>query len=221
MTKKFKVVVVDDHPVVRRGICATFAEETDFEIAGQGGSADEAVKLARENRPDVVLLDVNMPGGGIEAAASIVAARPETAILMLSIREDLATVRAALRAGAHGYISKGVSGDDLVASTRRVLAGERYVSPELGARLIAEDLPARENAPVDRVTLRSALTQRERQVFDLLGEGLSNQQIAERVGLTENTIKHYMTPLLHKLGVRNRTEAALLARKSGPGSNSH
>ncbi|MEQ1578023.1 MAG: response regulator transcription factor [Hyphomicrobium sp.] len=212
MSKKSRVAVVDDHPVVRRGISATFAEESDFEVIGEGASADDALSIAKEKRPDLILLDVTMPGGGIEAAAAIAKARPETAILMLSIREDLATVRAALRAGAHGYISKGVDGNDLVISARRVLAGERYVSPELGARLISEDNSLKDAGPLASVTLRSGLTQRERQIFDLLGEGLSNQEIAERIGLTENTVKHYMTPLLHKLGVRNRTEAALLAR---------
>jgi two-component system, NarL family, nitrate/nitrite response regulator NarL len=214
MSKKTRVVVVDDHPVVRRGICATFAEEPDFEVVGEGGSAAEAISLATEKRADLILLDVTMPGGGVEAAAAISEARPEAAIMMLSIREDLATVRAALRAGAHGYISKGVGGDDLVASARRVLSGERYVSPELAARLITEDTSPRDKANgTDGVTLRASLTQRERQVFELLGEGLSNQEIANRVGLSENTVKHYMTPLLQKLGVRNRTEAALLAQK--------
>jgi two-component system, NarL family, nitrate/nitrite response regulator NarL len=214
MSKKTKVVVVDDHPVVRRGICATFAEEPDFEIVGEGSSAEDAINLARDKRADLIVLDVTMPGGGVEAAAGIAAIRPEAAIMMLSIREDLSTVRAALRAGAHGYISKGVAGDDLVASARRILAGERYVSPELAARLLSEDLiPPRDGPGGSHFSLRAALTQRERQVFELLGEGLSNQEIATRVGLSENTVKHYMTPLLHKLGVRNRTEAALLAQK--------
>jgi two-component system, NarL family, nitrate/nitrite response regulator NarL len=212
MSKKTRVVVVDDHPVVRRGICATFAEEPDFEIVGEGASAEDAINLARDKRADLIVLDVTMPGGGVEAAAGIAGIRPEAAIMMLSIREDLSTVRAALRAGAHGYISKGVAGDDLVASARRILAGERYVSPELAARLISEEYQPRD-AGGGQIALRAALTQRERQVFDLLGEGLSNLEIANRVGLSENTVKHYMTPLLHKLGVRNRTEAALLAQK--------
>jgi DNA-binding NarL/FixJ family response regulator len=213
MAKPCKVVVVDDHPVVRRGIVATFDEQPDFQVVAEGASADEARILVREKRPDLVLLDVTMPGGGIEAAAAIAQSHPEAAILMLSIREDLTTVRSALRAGANGYISKGVAGEDLVASARRILAGERYVSPELAARLISEDPVGAETEKSERVTLRASLTQRERQIFELLGEGLSNQEIADRVGLTENTIKHYITPLLHKLGVRNRTEAALLARK--------
>jgi two-component system, NarL family, nitrate/nitrite response regulator NarL len=214
MSKKTRVVVVDDHPVVRRGISATFNEEPDFEVVGEGASADDAINLAKEKRADLILLDVTMPGGGVEAAAAISEARPEAAIIMLSIREDLATVRAALRAGAHGYISKGVAGEDLINSARRVMAGDRYVSPELAARLISEDSQPRDAAAKGHIALRAALTQRERQVFDLLGEGLSNQEIATRVGLSENTVKHYMTPLLHKLGVRNRTEAALLAQKN-------
>jgi DNA-binding NarL/FixJ family response regulator len=215
MGKKSRVVVVDDHPVVRRGIVATLEEEANFEVVGVGASAQDAIDLVRDKRPDLVLLDVTMPGGGIEAAEAIAKSQPEISIIMLSVREDLATVRAALRAGAHGYISKGVDGGDLVASARRVLSGERYVTPELAARLISEDVVA-PGAPVsDRVTLRASLTQRERQIFELLAEGLTNQAIADRIGLTENTVKHYMTPLLHKLGVSNRTEAAILARKHG------
>ena len=216
MTHRSRVIVVDDHPVVRRGIVATFAEEPDFEVVGEGASAADAMSLAREKRPDLAILDVTMPGGGVEAAEAIVKAQPEISIVMLSIREELATVRAALRAGAHGYISKGVSGTDLVNSARRILTGERFVSPELAARLISDDSVGADNSRSERVRLRASLTQRERQIFELLGEGLSNLEIAERVGLTENTVKHYMTPLLHKLGVRNRTEAALLARKFGP-----
>lgn len=213
MSKKSRVVVVDDHPVVRRGISATFAEESDFEVVGEGACADDAIALAKDKRADLILLDVTMPGGGVEAAAAISKMRPDAAIIMLSIREDLTTVRAALRAGAHGYISKGVAGDDLISSARRVMAGERYVSPELAARLISEGSQSQDTSAAGHVALRAALTQRERQVFDLLGEGLSNQEIATRVGLSENTVKHYMTPLLHKLGVRNRTEAALLAQR--------
>lgn len=217
MVSKTRVVVVDDHPVVRRGICATFNEVADFEVVGQGGSATEAVALAKEKRPDLIVIDVTMPGGGVEAAAAIAKDRPETAILMLSIREELSVVRAALRAGANGYVSKGVSSSDLIASARRVLAGERYVSPELAASLIANVRIQDDANDTALPELRAALTHREREVFELLGQGLSNQEIAERMGLAENTVKHYMTPLLQKLGVRNRTEAALLARKEATG----
>lgn len=217
MPKKARIVVVDDHPVVCRGVSETFAELKDFEVVGEGASADDAVKLAADVRPDLMLIDVTMPGGGIEATQQIMQQYPAVKIVMLSIREDLATVRSALKAGARGYISKGVDGDDLVASARKVLAGERLVSPELAARLIEdEQRPAAPTRQAGVVEARGAmLTTREQQIFDLLREGLTNQQIANRIGLSENTVKHYMTPLLHKLGVRNRTEAALLARAAG------
>jgi two-component system, NarL family, nitrate/nitrite response regulator NarL len=154
-----------------------------------------------------------MPGGGVEAVEQIRQLNPSSKIMILSIREDLATVRAALKAGARGYVSKGVDGADLVSSARRILAGERYVSPALAARLIEHEPETL--APTGAKTgvpTGASLTQREQQIFDLLRDGLSNLEIAKRLGLSENTVKHYITPLMHKLGVRNRTEAALLAR---------
>jgi DNA-binding NarL/FixJ family response regulator len=122
-------------------------------------------------------------------------------------------VRAALKAGALGYVSKGIDGDELVAAARKLLTGARYISSDLAARIIAggDEKPA---PPRVTPTHLPPLTARETEILEHLGEGLSNQEIAERIGLTENTVKHYLTPLLQKLGVRNRTEAALLMRKS-------
>jgi two-component system, NarL family, nitrate/nitrite response regulator NarL len=215
MARKIKLAVVDDHPVVRRGVVETFNEEADFEVVAEGGSAEDAIRIARENRPDIMLLDVTMPGGGLEAASELRRVRPDLRVIMLSIREDIATVRAALKSGASGYISKGVDGDELVACARKIASGESYVSPELAARLLSID-STHDDAPVAGARNGSGaqvqLTQREDQIFRLLGEGLSNSEIAGKLDLSENTIKHYITPLLHKLGLRNRTEAALLAR---------
>lgn len=213
MTRRTRIAVVDDHPVVRKGIAQTFAEEGDFEIVGEGACADDAVRMARELKPDVMVLDVTMPGDGVEAAAKIHAYQPTTKILMLSIREELSVVRSALKAGALGYVSKGIDGDELVAAVRKLQAGARYIGPELAARLIAgdEEMPARQRTGS---AAHPQLTAREAEILELLGEGLSNQEIAERIGLSENTVKHYLTPLLQKLGVRNRTAAALLKRKA-------
>jgi len=212
MAKHIRFAVIDDHPVVRRGLAVTLAEEADFEVVAEGATADDAVKAVREKRPDVVLLDVTMPGGGLAAAREISKLRPDTKVIMLTIREDQDTVRAALKAGARGYITKGVDAFDLIASVRKVLTGESYVSPELAARLFAEEDAA--GTPRSAATGGSTidlLTEREQQILRLVGKGLSNQEIAGKLGLRENTVKHYVTPLLRKLGVRNRTEAALLA----------
>lgn len=212
-----RAAVVDDHPVVRKGIAETFAEERDFEVVAQGGSADDAVRIAREHKPDLIVLDVTMPGGGVEAAREIHKIAPKIRILMLSIREDLGVVRAALKAGALGYVSKGVDGADLISAARRIMSGVRFISPDLAARLIAGDDQVGQSPLTQDVAPLPTLTSREKEILDLVGEGLSNQAIAQRTGLSENTVKHYMTPLLHKLGVRNRTEAALRVRNSKPG----
>ncbi len=217
MSKKtIRAAVVDDHPVVRKGIAETFTEEKEFEIVAQGGSAEDAVRIAREHKPDLMVLDVTMPGGGVEAAREIHRLLPETRILMLSIREDLGVVRAALKAGALGYVSKGVDGADLIFAARRIMAGARFISPDLAARLIVGDEQVGQVSLAQSLPPLPSLTSREKEILDLVGEGLNNQEIAQRAGLSENTVKHYMTPLLHKLGVRNRTEAALLARNSKP-----
>lgn len=223
MTRKIKLAVIDDHPMVRRGIFETFGGEPDFIVVAQGASAEEAVRVAHETRPDLILLDVTMPGGGIAAATEIRKTHPDARIAMLSIREDLATVREALRAGARGYISKGVEGNELVDCARKIMAGELFVSPALAARLLTLDAtdghgePARRTGQSPGQSPRaSTLTQREDQIFRLLGDGLSNSEIGQRLGLSENTVKHYLTPLFYKLGARNRTEAALLARGNPP-----
>lgn len=215
--RTIRTAIVDDHPVVRKGVVETFAEEVDFEIVGQGASAEDAVRIAREHKPDLMILDVTMPGGGVEAAGEIHRLLPTVRILMLSIREDLGVVRAALKAGALGYVSKGVDGADLVAAARRIMSGVRFISPDLAARLIAGDDQDGQPSHGHASAPLPPLTARETEILDLVGEGLSNQAIAQRTGLSENTVKHYMTPLLHKLGVRNRTEAALLVRNSRPG----
>ena len=215
MAKQFTVAVIDDHPVVRKGIVQTFAEEGDFKVLAEGACADDATRIAAEVRPDIIVLDVNMPGGGVEAATVICREHPGAKVMMLSIREDLAVVRAALKAGALGYVSKGVSAADLIASARTVLAGSHSISAGLAARLILGDEERSLNTVQLPPAVLQSLTSRERELLDLVGEGMSNQMIAQRTGLSENTIKHYMTSLLTKLGVRNRTEAALLVRGLG------
>lgn len=214
MALKKRLIVVDDHPLVRKGVRDTINEEADLEVVGEGASADDAVRLAGEVRPDLILLDVTMPGDGVKAAERIHLSWPDMKVAMLTVRDDIGTVGAALRAGARGYISKGTAGPDLIDTLRRILRGEHYVDPDLAARLLADGRsvePSNVRPGSDSVPL----TEREAQIFALIGRGLNNIEIAEALGLSENTIKHYITPLLTKLGVRNRVEAALLARERG------
>ena len=160
-----------------------------------------------------MLLDVSMPGGGLQVLRSLLSLRPEMKIALFSIRDELAIVRGGLKAGAVGFISKGTGPLDLVASLRRIAKGERYVSPELAARLIVDDQEII-SEPIDRVEGRLAtLNAREKKLLSYLGMGLGNSEISHRMGLTENTARQYTSLLLQKLGLKNRTEAALLARK--------
>jgi len=194
--------------MLRRGVSETLAEEQDLQVVGIGESADDAIRLVKQERPDLILLDIALPGGGIEAARAIVTAYSDVKVVMLTVREDQATVNAALKAGARGYVVKGVEGPELVSALRKIHSGQSYVTPALAAQLLSE---TKEATPI--VDAQSAkLTTRERQIVELLSDGLSNQEIAEELGLTESTIKHYMVPILQKLGARNRTEAALIVR---------
>jgi DNA-binding NarL/FixJ family response regulator len=208
---KIRVAVVDDHPMMRRGITETLSEEADIELVGLGGSAQDAVRLAKQERPNLMLLDITLPGGGIEAANEIARSCPDVKVVMLTVKDDRATVNAALRAGARGYIVKGVEGPELVSTLRTIHSGQSYVTPALAAQLLAEPTVS---GPASTAggPVAARLTAREQQIVSLLGDGLSNLEIAEQLELTESTIKHYMTRILQKLGFRNRTEAAIFAR---------
>ena len=212
MTEKIRVVLVDDHPLLREGVASTLEAEPDFEVVAQGNNAEEALALARDLMPDVILLDISMKGGGINAAGAIAAACPIVNIVMLTVSEDEDDVVAALKVGARGYVLKGVSGPELVRIVRMVNGGESYVTPSLAASLLGELRERRKNEKSVSDPL-SELTDRERQILELLSTGRSNKEIAGELFLSEKTVKHYMTNILQKLHVRNRVEAALLAQK--------
>lgn len=212
-TDSIRVVLVDDHPLFREGVAVTLGSEPDFEVVGQGVNAGDAVRLATELLPDIILLDISMPGGGIEAVRRIALACPVVNIVMLTVSEQDDDVIAALQAGARAYVLKGVGAAELTSIARAVQRGETYVSPSLAARLLAEMLPrAPESRP--RQDRLSELTAREEQILKLLARGLSNKEIARELDLQEKTIKHYVTNILQKLQVRNRVEAALKAREA-------
>jgi len=210
MTAPIRILLGDDHPLFREGVANSLAASPDFAVIAQAGSGEEAVELALALNPDMVLLDVSMPGmGGIAAAAQIAAALPHVRIMMLTMSETPESLLDALKAGAHGYVLKGVSAGELRAIVRNVAAGEAYVTPTLAAEMLTEF--SRPRAPDAFATL----TARETGVLEWLSQGLTNREIGERLHLAEKTVKHHITVILQKLQVRSRTEAALMAVQHG------
>ncbi len=208
---KIRLVITDDHPIFREGVAAILGSEPDIEIVGQGVTAEDAIRLTRDLLPDVILLDISMPGGGLKAAETISTSFPVVKIIILtgSVEEDV--VVAALKAGAHAYVLKGVAARELNGILHTVYAGEGYVSPSLAANLLSEmTSPHRQPRPTKDDF--EELTERERQILELIAVGTSNKEIGQKLFLTEKTIKHYVTNILQKLHVRNRVQAALLAQ---------
>jgi DNA-binding NarL/FixJ family response regulator len=203
-------ILADDHPIFRDGLLRTLAESGAFDVLATGATADEAVALAEEHRPTLAILDVSMPGGGIDAVRRIRAAAPGTRVAMLTASESDRDVAAALAAGAIGYVLKGVAAEELVAILTGVALGEAHVSPGLAARLLADaERPRRAlPRPID------ALSKREEDILRRVAHGMSNREVAAALGLQEKTVKHYMTSILEKLEARNRVEAALIAREA-------
>lgn len=216
---KIRLVIIDDHPIFREGVVAILSSEPDLEVVGQGVNAQDAVRLTRELLPDVVLLDVNMPGSGVSAAQTIASAFPVVKIIMLTGSSEEDDVMAALKAGAHAYVLKGVAARELNGILHTVYRGEGYVTPSLAANLLSEmkSAPQGEKQPSGVMDAFEELTERERQILELIAEGTSNKEIGQKLFLTEKTIKHYVTNILQKLHVSNRVQAAMLAQqKSKP-----
>jgi len=213
VTDKMHVLIVDDHPIFREGLVQTLRSESGIEIVGQAATAEEAVRLTADLLPDILLLDIDIPGGGLKAAETVAAQSPVTKIVLLTGSDDEDTVLAGLRAGARAYVLKGVAARELVGILRAVWAGEVYVTPTLAAGLLLEMTTVSRGAPSQGSPI-DQLTERERQVLELVASGLSNKEVGLRLHLTEKTIKHCMSNILQKLQVRNRVEAALLVQKA-------
>jgi len=214
MGEPLTILIADDHPLFRDGVAHSLAAEPDLSVVGQAATGEEALRLARDLLPDVLLLDITMPGkGGLVAAGDIAAACPATKIVMLTVSEHEDDLLAAFKAGARGYVLKGVSARQLAQVVRAVAGGEVYVSPTLAAGLLLELSRPRPPDPL------AELTDREREILRLVAQGLTNREIGERLYLAEKTVKHYMTNVLGKLHVRSRVEAALLAAGHGLGES--
>lgn len=202
------LILADDHPIFRDGLVKTLEESGEFQILGVGASADDAIRLARSLEPDLAVLDLSMPGSGIEAARRIAEFRDPPTVVMLTVSENDDDVADALAAGAKGYILKGVSARDLIAALKDLAAGIGFITPSLASRMLSQKEQPRKSGVQD---VMQELTKREEDILRRVAKGLSNAEIADDLGLQEKTVKHYMTSILGKLHARNRVEAALMA----------
>lgn len=205
-----RVLVVDDHAVVRAGLRRVLDAEDDIETVGEAPTAERAVFEALEAKPDVVLMDVVMPGKtGIEGLPALLRAVPDVRVLMLSMQDDPRYVREAFEAGAHGYVLKEAADTDVVDAVRAVAAGEQYVHPTLGARLVSAESEERRRAEAD------PLSDREREVLRLLALGHTNQEIAALLFISVRTAETHRAHVLQKLGLSSRAELVRYALDHG------
>ena len=206
---QIRVFLLDDHEVVRRGIKELLESEGDIEVVGESGLAQEAARRIPALRPDVAILDGRLPDGtGMEVCRDVRSVDPSIKALILTSYDDDEALFSAIMAGAAGYILKQVRGNDLIHTVRRVAAGESTLDPSVTARVLDR---VRNGPPRDQQL--EALTTQEQKILELIGEGLTNRQIAERMYLAEKTVKNYVSSLLAKLGLTSRTQAAIFATK--------
>lgn len=205
-----RVLLVDDHPIYRAGVARTLADAGGMEVVGEAADAAAAVALAQSLAPDLVLLDISMPGGGgLGALAAIAGQDPAPRVMMLTASENEDDLMQALRLGAQGYVLKGVGAADLVTALREVAAGRSHVAPGLAGRILAS-LRGGHGTGANPL---ADLSKREEDILRLVARGLSNREVGQALDLQEKTVKHYMTSILQKLHLRNRVEAAMLARE--------
>ena len=207
MSSRIRICIVDDHPLLRQGVVAALRRVAEFEVVEQGGSADEAKAIAIKHMPDVILMDVNMPGDSFAAVRSIVSATPTVKVMMLTVSESEDDAYTALEAGAKGYVLKGISGPELVQAIKNVALGQTFITPGFASKLISN--LKKHNDDEKSV---AELTHREEQIIREVANGLTNREVAEKFSLSEKTVKHYMTSVMQKLHARNRVEAVTAIR---------
>ena len=209
MNTKQRILLVDDHEVVRLGLKALLDRHPNFEVIGEASTAREAVELVESLHPDVIVMDIRLPGGsGIEACQEITDKHPESKVIMLTSYAEDEMLFSAIRAGAAGYVLKQIGGEDLVRAIQAVGRGEALLDPAVTQRIFQE---VRKAAREEEASAFSALTQQERHVLMLVSEGKTNREIAKALFLGEGTVRNYVSSILSKLGVSNRAEAAAYA----------
>jgi two-component system nitrate/nitrite response regulator NarL len=208
--RRIRLVVVDDHTLFRRGITALLSRVPGFEVVGEAADGFEGIKAVAAHRPDVVLLDLNMPGiSGVEAMKAILQETPGMQVVMLTVSEDAEDLMAALRSGAAGYLLKNIESDFLVESVRRAADGESVMSPEMTGKLMRG---VRSDATVQPAP---ALSPREREILAFLARGASNKEIARDLAVAESTVKIHVQHILRKLELTSRVQAAVWAVEHG------
>jgi len=220
--KKIRILLVDDHAVVRQGLRTFLELQEDMEVVGEGASGGDAVELAARLAPDVIVLDLVMPGmDGVEATRGILERSPRSRVLILTSFGDDDKIFPAIRAGAQGYLLKDIQPRDLIQAVRDLHQGKTQLHPEVARRLMAA---VAGNPPAEEAEVRPIpdalqhLTDREREVLELIARGLNNREIADRMVVSEATVKTHVSNMLDKLGLPDRTRAAIWALKHGLGS---
>lgn len=210
--RPIRLLIVDDHTIVRQGLIALLEDEADLHVVGQAGTAQEALVLVEARRPDLVLLDITLPDlSGLEVTRRIVRTWPEIRVLILTMHEEEAFFFEALRAGAAGYILKGADSEELLYAIHAVCEGGVYLPPRLAASLVRDYLNRQFHPFLEEIPL----TPREQLILRLIAQGLTNRQIAERLGLSLNTVKTHRQHLYEKLGLHRRSDLVAYALRRG------
>lgn len=220
MPDKIRVAIVDDHPMMREGIALALRSAKDFEVVAHGESADDAIRICREDVPDIMFLDISMPGSGLTAASAITANSPAVKIVMLTVFEDEHHVNESLRSGARGYVVKGVSGSELIQTARSVADGECYISPALAARILREIVQTTSSAATQGSgdPSISELGTRTDEVLRLLADGFNSTETAERLGISEEQVKRSLSTMLARLHGQNATASQITTQPDAQAS---
>ncbi len=214
--KQIRVMLADDHALFREGLAGIIASQADMQVVGEANDGLEAVVKAQELRPDLILMDVQMPGlDGIEATRRIKAALPQITVVMLTVRDDDEKLFQALKSGAQGYLLKDIRSREMLALLRGALNGEAALSTQLAGRVLQEFRRLSSQTPLEAGDDFSTLTSREMEVLDLAARGAADKEIAEQLTISLHTVKSHMRNILSKLHVNTRREAARLARHKG------
>jgi two-component system nitrate/nitrite response regulator NarL len=213
---KLRIFLIDDHSLFRSGVKALLARQPDFEVVGEAADGLEGLKRAKQLKPDMVLLDLNMPGiSGRESVKMLVEELPQTRVLMLTVSEDAEDLIDTLKSGARGYLLKNIDADYLVDSIRRAARGEAVMSPQMTSKLVQGLQSSSGAAAAPAVPEKDRISPREREILELLARGASNKQMARDLGLAESTIKIHVQNILRKLNLSSRVQAAVYAVEHG------